>query len=582
VTDAKGQVLRFVDIWFHDPSGLVQRMLSAEGALNNILLDERWHSWIARVERSGSGLIEHGDRSRRASPWIVDFTGSAPACVVAASEGGSPWELCTNDAELASRGEPAYSTTTRRMLCAKAGDGSVLSVPAGDVGVDEALGLSAKRIGVNLGASFWAVTPHCPLSLQQMGEWLGARPVEEVFGILTGSAAAQANGSPTGLAAGELGVGLLTERADELGASVPERLHLKLRLLLDAVSAVQDLAARDDAPLLSIRTGSFAVDAAGIGEGLPWAWTARAHLLETGPAPAIPIRGGQGRYFVPQPEWLRSEFSPSEGSSRESEARLRIASVTAGDKGVELDALLETSSALVVESCDLIQIGLVVGGRSITLYGKAKPAKVRTRNELAITTLQEPLPESVYNDLVAAKAKNIPGVQVSVLQVLGTPADLWSMGAVAMGVLLATKDHPLTETLSHMRSLAVRVSEDGVDQPLDQRVHGVLKKDAELRRLLGPHRLLWNASPPDVSGAIPPDLWARVIASLVRAMPGYPDCPFQELGSAGAATPRHVFHQFRQDLYTLVCASRGLIFSSAGPDAEIAGLLRKKLVELGD
>src|SRR5581483_11121692 len=35
VTDAKGHVLRFVDVWFHDPSSLVQRMVAAEGALNN-------------------------------------------------------------------------------------------------------------------------------------------------------------------------------------------------------------------------------------------------------------------------------------------------------------------------------------------------------------------------------------------------------------------------------------------------------------------------------------------------------------------------------------------------------------------
>jgi demethylmenaquinone methyltransferase/2-methoxy-6-polyprenyl-1,4-benzoquinol methylase len=95
------------------------------------------------------------------------------------------------------------------------------------------------------------------------------------------------------------GAGWLGASSASPGRRLPEVLHLKLRLLAEAVGIVRALS--EDGPLLNVSADSFRVHLARGGSaaaGLPMWWTARVGLASPGEAIPLKIPGSDTPYFL--------------------------------------------------------------------------------------------------------------------------------------------------------------------------------------------------------------------------------------------------------------------------------------------
>lgn len=605
IVDAGGSIERFVEIWMQDTSAMAARSAGSESSINNATLDARWKNWVAhRRSESGPGVIVLSAQDARGGVMVLDL--NARTCTQLRD-----WSLCTDDAELTANGLPEFTSSAHRYLRGPGGFAAVF--PASPMPkqqatpvqyIDDALGLGSSKVAVGSCAGYMAVTPHLPLSLEQLSDWLAGRPQEAVLGfagtVHTTIGGGKQNGETNALhRAGHLGDdGLLTDRAGRISESLMERLAIKLRLWLDVASSVADLQMQHQAPLLCVRSSQVRVNVMGVGEGLPWAWTARAYLTDVNGAPALGAGAGSAaRLFLPDPAWLASEYSPVSSAGMEAEGRLRVRTVSGDAAGTKVEATLETDFKLALGAGDLLRLSFGLAGRRVVLTCKWEPSPTKARNELLVTSLPEAIPEASRAELAAAsKGKTIPGVGVDVLQMLGTSCDLYAVGVIGMRLLLVDGSHPLGVTIDDIKSLAARLGEmNDRSAPLPDRIADTLRTDAAMRQLLGVQRLVWAETREEsVAGAVSGRFWSRVLALLVRTQLGYPDSECLDTGDSLSAGDRSagaggasggmgaVFRSWRKDLYTLVGEARGLIFRSAGPDAEIAGLLRNRLVDLGD
>jgi len=246
-----------------------------------------------------------------------------------------------------------------------------------------------------------------------------------------------------------------------------------------------------------------------------------------------------------------------------------------------------TDTRVALNKGDLIRLSFALAGRPVVLTARWRAVPNKARNEISITTLMEPLSPGVIQDLEAAsRGKIIAGVSFQVLQILGPACDLYSLGTIGVRMLLVNQQRSIGETIDDVKSLAAVVGDEkSSGKPLADRIGARIKSDAALRSHMGPHRLLWQeTSPAVIAGAVPDLLWRRLLALLVRAQVGYPDsdCADVSQGAGPNESVTAALKAWRQELYTLACEARGLVFRSIGADQEIAGLLRKRLAQTGD
>jgi hypothetical protein len=84
---------------------------------------------------------------------------------------------------------------------------------------------------------------------------------------------------------------------------------------------------------------------------------------------------------------------------------------------------------------------------------------------------------------------------------------------------------------------------------------------------------------PEVAySAIPPEIWARVLALLVRMFPGTgPDSTCRDLGDAPSEAIEKVFDPVLSDLTRLLDICRTRLVGDAAADAELRQLLRRRM-----
>jgi len=88
---------------------------------------------------------------------------------------------------------------------------------------------------------------------------------------------------------------------------------------------------------------------------------------------------------------------------------------------------------------------------------------------------------------------------------------------------------------------------------------------------LGAHRLLFDCGDPaEAFAAIPPALWHRTMAMMIRMFTGLgPDSICRDFGDAPAGGVHKVFDPVLSDLYALVVSCRSLIVSDHSVRSEL-------------
>lgn len=589
VTDASMRVQRWVEIWVQDTDGLVDVPPAYRDAMTNAKLDERWKRWCQSLESSGlaDGLVHAGWEQQHPTPLLIDLKELRTIRPVDQSSNGY-WLLCEDDGLLASRGLPAYGSTAHRYLHVReqGGDTSFVPVtkgaPSGDrcLSPEEALGLGQGRVALNLAAGLMLVMDWHGVSLDQHVDALcGEKTVAASGSSSANKSRAGANGAPD-LMAG-FGSGLLTVgRAGRL----VETLHLKLRTLLEAVTSVRSAVESSQSPMLNLTAESFAVRGGASSGCMPSAWTAQTVLRDAGVGVGIELAGTDTTLYM-SPGGAASVYSAgSTGANVAGVGSLRIRQVIADNDGVVIEARLVMQERAVLGPGDLIWLRVSVGGTRVDLYATPDFKKGTAATEVPLRTIKQPLGEPLRQKLKASEGVNIPGVMFETLPMAGTPHDLYSLAVLGVRVLMCA-DRNLGTASSDFQDFA-RLLEDAASTeddakrvPLEQRILKILEgTDADSvkwKDAIGPHHL--RREPWDVGSAlsvVTPGLWAKVVAALVRSLPGMgPDSTCKTFSEAPPKAPERVFDVLARDLQELVIRTRSMVVSDVGSNAEIRSLV---------
>jgi hypothetical protein len=369
---------------------------------------------------------------------------------------------------------------------------------------------------------------------------------------------------------------LLLTRQGRWGRAV-EALHLKLRLLADAVASVRAAVEQSGAPLLNLSAGSFRVDLGAPGSGLPVLWTARAALIAPGDAAHLPVSGAEAEYYLRSPGVGVSVYSPdSAGRAVQGRASIRVRKVepTSKSGGAIVQGTFATQERINPSPSDLTWIRLHVGSGRIDLYGRLESDQGLAPGEWRFRTVPQRFAEAEMASLKAAEGVAMSDAPFQVIPLLSTPCDLYALGVLGVRTLLVGSGNTLPEALDELRSLARQAAEG--QGGLGPRLAGVMEKDKRWIEALGPWRVAGDiGTPAQALDQIPLELWAEVVAMLVRMFPGASaESACRDLGDAPPGGLQAVFAKAAADLDSLVTRTRSLIVIDWRYNREVHGVIR--------
>lgn len=584
LADARGAVRQWLEVWVQDPGGFAQVAIACREAVSNAILDRRWQVQARMLSQlDPPGLLHTGWEDSNPPPLYLDV--AAKRCVHLRRESGEPWALCRDGELLARKSLGDYAATLRRYLYVPAlGEASplvpVLDSPASDktVALDEAIPQAASLLPLNPWAGLMLVRPLAPLGLEEFLAVLhghhwpgisdGPRPLQlgQPWDSLVGA-------GPAGAAAED---GWLFLGRHGRSGRVVETLHLKLRLLLQAVEAVARAEQALRRPLLNLSPDSFRVDLQPPSPGLPFLWTARLDLVDPGDAVALPIPATDMEYYLP----ARADVSVYRGASGvtiSGRAAVRIRQVLAEAGGLTVvEGTLASQERLEGGRKDLVWLRVSVGGSRLDLYARLEADKALAGGEYRFRTLGQRLDE-----LRARALKSAEGVLLDaafeLVPLLSSPCDLYSLGVLAVRLLLVDPRTTLPAAVDAVLSLARQLqAERRDDSPLGGRIKGLFDRDLRWMDALGPHRLIGEEmTPQEALDLVPMALWQDVLACVIRTLPSMgDDSVCRDWSDAPPGGIHRVLDQARHDLEDLVLRSRSLVVVDWRLNREIHAAVR--------
>jgi hypothetical protein len=592
VTDASGRVHQWVEVWIQTSDALNDTPEAYRQGLSNATLDDRWRRQCDAFDQLDSpGLIRTGWESAHPAPAFIDATKLAPVRLLAS--GNATWQICTDDALLARRGLPAYGTTLHRYLHNPAApDGPLVALAPDAPQTDATVPLSQllaehALVPVNPGAGLIMVRQHHPISYEAFADVLGGAPWD---GLLHGRTTidlappispragdAADNGNP--IAEDRL----FLARHGRAGHLV-ETLHLKLRLIADALAAARTLTAGTQRPILNLSADSFAVSVSPPAQGLPLLWTSRVHLNDPGEAVVLPIRNSDATYFVRGRSGAASVYRPaSVDEPAAGFGALRVREVVDDTHGVVLIGTFTAQERIKAARSDLIWLRLNLGSGPVDVYAHLESERALAVGEWRIRSLPLKLPEQVVTALRAPQGYPFGKVHFDLVPLLSSPCDLYSLGVLAIRTLLVNRRNPMSFAWDEALSLASQVAaEHDARTPLVDRIAKVFAENPRWAASLGPQQLLENeADAQDAFNLIPPEIWHQTLAAVVRLFPGLgPDSFCRDYGDAPPNALHRVYDRPLEELNLLLVRTRSLILGDWHFNREVDHVIQKYLTVL--
>jgi hypothetical protein len=256
VIDAANRIQRWTEVWVQDSAGLNASPASYRDMLSNAALDARWQKACA----SASGIIATGFEHRSPGPLFVDAKTHQTTCA-RDRRTNAAWALCTDEALLASKGVPAYSSTRSRHLYQPDLGGASELIPLEVFGGDAsalaaALGLAGDPIPFNASCGLMMVRTLAPMSLEQYSD--AVKGIDTDLGaadsVLRSIAAAASTSATSDNSGGFLRLGGVG-----VAGRIIESLHLHLMALANAIQSTRNYVASTQAPLLNVTAESYRV-----------------------------------------------------------------------------------------------------------------------------------------------------------------------------------------------------------------------------------------------------------------------------------------------------------------------------------
>ena len=290
----------------------------------------------------------------------------------------------------------------------------------------------------------------------------------------------------------------LFSAAQGRAGKLAEALYLKLQVFSQALRLVRGHVRQTQLPCLNLATDSFRVRLGATGFGLPFLWTGQAELVRPGAAFALPLRNTALRYFQGIEPLTTSVYRPGfVGIAQQGTANVRVRRVfPATEEGIALECTIRTGERLPNDENDLISVNLPLNAGSADLLGNIDFTQARSEGEAVFRTLPQTFPEAVAGALRAAEGSVFSGLAFEIHSPLSTPFDLYSLGVVALRLLLAEDGNALPDVLDRAFSLAHEAAQSLDPGDLPARVAGAFAEDGRWRETLGFFSTRFIPSPP--------------------------------------------------------------------------------------
>ena len=589
ICDAEGRIHDWLEIGVQTLELRDLSFSNYQERLTNHAFDLRWH---AEYEMSKGGLPEAvlvtGMEKKNPSPLLIKRPAKQDAAKFLPVE-TTPWQICQDDALLGSLGLPPYSTSPFRYLHDPAATGpKTLFATASDAptgpnvqSVDQLFSTPDVRAVFNPHAGLIRVTRFHPLPMEEHAQVLEGRPWE---GIVPGGVRVIHDGIYSELqtwSASPKGIAFLLYGTTNLSEKLNETLFLKLALLRDMLKEVRNCVKAQQLPLLNLSPASFRVRLENSGDQFPALWSARCVLVKSGQAHPLKIKATQQRYFIRLGRAEPSPFLPEGlGAHSFGVGSVRIRNVLAETDGTTIEGTLVAEDYLKLDAHDLLWFKLPLGEERLEFYAHVHTSETVGPKEARFRTVPVKLSESLIASLKQASGSTFQKAPYEVWPLLSSPCDLYSLGIMAVRLLLANSQSNLPEIVDEVLSLARHLGkEPGAKDDLLPRLKALVEREPKLLDLISPHSLIerdWT--PAQARAHINLDIWLDAICLLIRMFPGAGAHSYcKSFGDVSPLALETVFNTPIQELETLVARLRTILTPSLCANEEIATILLAQL-----
>lgn len=588
VLDASGAVDTWVEVWVQRVDSLDVSAGGGRGTLSNASLESRWARTVEGLASTAPDmLIRTGYETTNPAPLALD-AGKGMARTPMHEATGDDWAICRDEDLLAAKGLGSYRSSLSRYLCVPGlGESSEFIESSDRTGYEAGVltGVNRDLIPFNMGGGLMMVRRLAPVSFgEQVGvvgglSWSGVRHGVEAIDLRAGhemvTRVSGFAGDPEPIDPDRFFLG----RHGRWGRLV-ETLHLKLKMIAEAVNAVRSAVEQTGRPLLNLTDESFRVDLWEGGIGLPRLWTSRVRLVDPGSAFELSIEGLRAAGFVSPDGIGRGVYRPEiGGESGGGRCDFRIREIDESDPGgAVVEATFRTDARVSGGGSELLELRVPADGERLLLYGRARTEEALGRGELRFRSLPVPLTGRVGEIIRSAEGVPLRDVSFEVVPLASTPCDLHALGVLGVRTLLVNGSNTLPVALDELQSLArLASSEIAGDMPIEDAFERAFFSDARWGASLGPQRLMMSEMPAaQAMDLIPPEIWMRVLALLSRMLLGIDGVGFcRDIGDTRGLHPHVVFDEAGAGLSSLLVRTRSLMVVDWRHNREVHAVLRR-------
>jgi hypothetical protein len=585
ICDAEVRIQEWIEIWVQTVEMKEMAFAGYQEQLSNHVFDQYWRADCAVAKKTIPDKV---------IVTAMEHDNPGPILIKQATPGGntslaltqvSHWKLCKNDSTLTSLGLPPYSTSPYRYLYEPEASGTATflavstDAPANAhvQSVDRLNALPEVRIVFNPHAGLIRILRFNPLELERYLRILEGAAWDETAPEITALAPNSQYAQLRAWSASPKGLPFLLHGANESANRLNEIAFLKLAALLDMFKEVRTLVGAHQLPLLNLSLSSFRVSLPGVGDQFPALWAAKCALVKPGQAYPLKIRSTEQRYFIRLGRTEPSPYLPEGlGAHSFGIGSVRIRNVITETEGTVLEGTLVAEDYLGLDSHDLLWFKLSVGEQRLEFFAHVYTSEAVGPREARFRTVPTQLAEAVTGHLQRAAGTVFARSPYEIWPLLSSPCDMYSLGVMAVRILLANNQSNLPVVLDEVVGLARHLGKAKPGEAsLPAELNAAFESDARFLDLVSPHNLIESGgSPQEARNKINLDLWLEAISIVLRLFPGTGVHSFcKDLGDVSPLALETVFDRPIEELERLLLRFRSVLLPGLSANEEIAGII---------
>jgi hypothetical protein len=359
---------------------------------------------------------------------------------------------------------------------------------------------------------------------------------------------------------------------------------LKLSALHQMFKEVRSYVKVQQLPLLNLSPASFRMSVPEVGDQFPALWATKCGLVKPGQAYPLQIKFTEQKYFIRLGRMEPSPFLPEGlGAHSFGIGSVRIRNVATEADGIVLEGTMVAENYLRVEPHDLLWFKLPLGEERLEFFAHVYASETNGPHEARFRTVAVKLADSLNESLKRLAGMVFAKSPYEVWPLLSSPCDLFSLGVMAVRILLANSTSNFPVILDEVMGLARHVGKEVKEESTFlAEFKSLVKRDQRLLDLVSPHNLVdAGGLPLEARFRIQMEIWLDTIGLLLRLFPGTGAQSFcSDFGDVSPLALETVFDRPIVELETLIIRLRCVLAPSLFANEEIAEVLRQKLAKL--